>query len=181
MSNREALRDLHSRLASRLQAAQAGEQTASWLGVRAGSLNLLVPLTHAGEIFPWVAPVPVPYAKPWFLGVANLRGGVFGVVDLAEYLGAPRRAPMSEQARSQARLLSFNNLLDLNAALLIDQLLGLRQASQFTSVTPPDPSQAPHWGQRFTTAEGEAWQEINLQHVAATSEFLSVADGAAVH
>jgi twitching motility protein PilI len=23
---------------------------------------------------------PVPYAQPWFLGVANLRGGLYGVV-----------------------------------------------------------------------------------------------------
>ena len=29
----------------------------------------------------------VPHTQPWFAGVANLRGGLHGVVDLALFLG----------------------------------------------------------------------------------------------
>jgi len=81
MANRDALRAFQSRLAGRLQAVRtAGSVSASWLAVEAGNAKYLFPLGHAGEIFPWTPPQPVPYTAPWFLGVANLRGGLFGVV-----------------------------------------------------------------------------------------------------
>ncbi len=41
MANREALRDLQSRLASRLQAAKAEGLSISWLAVRAGGQDYL--------------------------------------------------------------------------------------------------------------------------------------------
>lgn len=52
MANREALRDLQSRLASRLQAAKAEGLSISWLAVRAGGQDYLLPLAQSGEIFP---------------------------------------------------------------------------------------------------------------------------------
>ena len=88
MANREALRDLQSRLAGRLQAARSeGVKVAAWLAVQAGGRNYLMPLGQSGEIFPWAGVQPVPYTKPWFLGIANLRGTLAGVIDLASLLG----------------------------------------------------------------------------------------------
>src|SRR5512139_3265595 len=52
MANREALRDLQARLASRMQAAKAEGLSISWLAVRAGGLDYLLPLAQSGEIFP---------------------------------------------------------------------------------------------------------------------------------
>ena len=46
-----------------------------------------VALEDAGEI---VSPVPlarVPLTLPWYLGLANVRGLLVGVIDLARYLG----------------------------------------------------------------------------------------------
>jgi len=74
MANREALRELQSRLASRLQAARAEGVQAGWLAVEAAGRKYLFPLSQAGEIFPFTATQPVPYTHDWFLGVANLRG-----------------------------------------------------------------------------------------------------------
>ncbi len=76
MANRDALRVFQSRLAGRLQAARSTGVSASWLAIEAGDAKYLFPLGHAGEIFPWTLPQPVPYTEPWFLGVANLRGGL---------------------------------------------------------------------------------------------------------
>ena len=83
---KQALRDFQHRLAERLQAARTQGVAASWLAVRAGAERLLVPLSHAAEIFPWTDVQRVPYVQPWFLGVANLRGNLCGVVDLAAFL-----------------------------------------------------------------------------------------------
>jgi len=93
MANRDALRAFQSRLASRLQAARTSGVSASWLAVEAGDSNYLFPLGHAGEIFPLMPPQPVPYTEPWFLGVANLRGGLYGVVQLSTFASGAATPP----------------------------------------------------------------------------------------
>ena len=50
MANREALKELQTRLAARLQAAKAENITvASWLAVESGARRFLLPLAQAGE------------------------------------------------------------------------------------------------------------------------------------
>ena len=73
MANRQALRELQTRLAERLQVARTQGVAAAWLAVEAGGQKYLFPLSQSGEIFPWVSAQPVPYTQPWFVGVANLR------------------------------------------------------------------------------------------------------------
>jgi len=175
MANRDALRSFQSRLASRLQAARTSGVSASWLAVEAGDAKYLFPLSHAGEIFPWTPPQPVPYTEPWFLGVANLRGGLYGVVDLCTY-AAGREAPAAagENARAQSRLVALNELLDVNCALLIDRLVGLRGVEAFTASEPP-PADAAGWvGYSYTDEAGQQWQEVNLQALSQQQQFLSI-------
>ena len=86
MANREALRELQTRLASRLQAARTEGMSVAWLALRVGGMNLLFPLGQSGEIFPLTSLQPVPYSRAWFRGVLNIRGGLYGVVDLAAFL-----------------------------------------------------------------------------------------------
>jgi len=175
MANRDALRSFQSRLASRLQEARTSGVSASWLAVEAGDAKYLFPLSHAGEIFPWTPPQPVPYTEPWFLGVANLRGGLYGVVDLCTY-ATGRSAPgaLNDNARTQSRLVALNELLDVNCALLIDRLVGLRGAEAFTESTPP-PADAAGWvGYAYTDEAGQQWQEVNLQALSQQQQFLSI-------
>ena len=123
MANKQALRDLQSRLAERLQAARTEPLAKSWLAVECGTRGFLFPLREAGEIFPLAPMVPVPHSHRWFLGVSNLRGHLHGVVDLAGFLGLKT----SEAARDQARLVGFNQSLDINCVLLVDRLEGDRE------------------------------------------------------
>ena len=120
MANREALRDLQVRLASRLQAAKSeGLSVSSWLAIEAAGQFYLLPLGHAGEIFPRSVIQTVPYTQQWFLGVANLRGGLVGVIDLAALLGNVQQR--SEQLMAETSLLALNPALEVNAALLVDR------------------------------------------------------------
>lgn len=175
MANREALRDLQSRLASRMQAVRADGAQAAWLAVESAGDRYLLPLAQAGEIFPVAAIQPVPYTQPWFLGVANLRGGLYGVADLAAFIGTrPAAARGSEAGRADARLIAFNTLLDVNCALLVDRLAGLRNPDAFQSSTAA-PAGAPAWqGHGFTDATGAFWQEIDLQALSQQPQFLSI-------
>jgi twitching motility protein PilI len=174
MANREALRELQSRLASRLQAARTEGVQASWLAVEAAGARYLFPLAQSGEIFPFANAQMVPYTQAWFLGVANLRGGLYGVVDLASYIAGRPPAMRSDAMRAESRLVALNAMLEVNCALLIDRLAGLRNLDGFSSsAEPPDGSPA-FFGSGYTDASGAYWQEINLQALSQQPQFLSI-------
>ena len=175
MAKKEALRDLQSRLAERLQAARTQARPASWLAVECRGHGLLFPLQQAGEIFSMVPLMPVPHTRPWFAGVANLRGGLHGVVDLGAFLGVPGRSAVAvEGARDQARLIALNPSIGLNCALLVDRLAGLRSAEQLqpdSAEAGPRPSFA---GARWRDNGGRPWQEILLSSLAEDEQFLGI-------
>lgn len=173
MANREALRELQSRLASRLQAARNEGQSVSWLAVESGGKRYLFPLSQSGEIFPLGTVQAVPYTQPWFVGVANLRGGLFGVVDLAAFVGGDA-AQTPRTASADASLLALNAALEVNAALMVQRLSGLRGVDAFTaSIEAPEGSPG-YFGHVYVDANGVHWQEINLQLLSQSPEFLSI-------
>lgn len=174
MANRQALRELQTRLAERLQVARTQGVAPSWLALEAGGKNYLFPMGQAGEIFPWVLTQGVPYTQAWFLGVANLRGGLFGVVDLAGYVTGQQMPPRTEMARKESRLIALNSALDVNCALLIDKLAGLRNQEAFVDFL-AKPEDAPDFfGNRYIDKNGAHWQEINLQLLAQQAHFLTI-------
>lgn len=147
---------------------------ASWLAVEAGSHRFLFPLSHAGEIFSWTDVQRVPYAQRWFLGVANLRGALSGVVDLAAFIDPSSRAPRTEAALGQCRLVALNPLLGMNCALLVDRLLGLRTIDSFVSSVPAEQGAQPYLGHVYTDLDGGQWQEFNLQALSQHQAFLGI-------
>lgn len=173
MANREALRELQSRLASRLQAAKTAPASVSWLAVEAAGLKYLFPLGQSGEIFSWSTAMPVPYTQRWYLGVANLRGGLFGVVDLAGFVSG-KATTRIDSVRSEARLVALNALLEVNCALLIDRLAGLRNVDAFVSSNEAPLGSPEYFGMGYTGAQGAFWQEINLQSLSQQPQFLSI-------
>jgi twitching motility protein PilI len=174
MANREALRELQSRLASRLQAARTEGVQSSWLAVESAGQRYLFPLTQSGEIFPYTATQAVPYTQSWFLGVANLRGGLFGVVDLGSFVGGHAPAQRSDASRAESRLVALNTLLEINCALLIDRLAGLRGLDAFSTSTEAPAGSPDYFGSGYTDANGTYWQEINLQALSQQPQFLSI-------
>ena len=173
MANREALRELQARLAERMQAAKTEQRGQSWLAVECRGQGLLLPLEQAGEIFPPAALMPVPHTRDWFAGVANLRGGLHGVVDLGRFLGLPEESA-AEPGREQSRLIAFGAGLGLNCALLVDRLAGLRSSDQLQA----DPAAA---GARpaFAAAcwrdhDGRSWQALDLAALARDEVFVSI-------
>ena len=174
MANRQAIRELQTRLAERLQIARTQGVAPSWLAVEAGGQKYLFPMSQAGEIFPWVATQPVPYTQSWFLGVANLRGGLFGIVDLTSYVTGQAAAVKTEFARKESRLIALNGALDVNCALLIDRLSGLRNQEAFSDFLEKAPDSPAFFGNQYIDSTGQTWQEINLQQLAQQPHFLAI-------
>lgn len=174
MANKEALRELQTRLAGRLQLARDEVASAAWLAVRVGELNALLPLVHSGEIFNLPTVAKVPYARPWLHGVVNLRGGLYSAVDMASFMNGQAPPERSEQSWAQVRLITFNPELELNAALLVDSLVGLRRADAFVSAHGAPDGSPDYMGQVCVDAQGSAWQEINMQVLSQNPAFLDV-------
>lgn len=175
MSNKPALRELQQRLAQRMQAAREQPQTAAWLAVEAAGVPLLLSLRQASEIFTLVPLKPLPYAQPWMLGVANLRGGLHTVVDLAAFLGLRESGVAARGEAGQSRLVSLNPDLNVNCALLVDRLLGLRGDEQLQpEVAEGDAAKPRFAGPRLRDAEGRVWQVLDLEALARHPQFLRI-------
>jgi twitching motility protein PilI len=171
MANKDALRELQSRLSERLSAARTQPTGKSWLAVECGGRGFLFPLREAGEIFPLASVQAVPHAQTWFLGVANLRGHLHGVVDLARFLGIES----TESGREQARLVGFNQQCNINCALLVERLAGLRSEEQLTVEKDDSAARPAFVGARYRDAAGRLWQELNLSELAGNESFLKIA------
>ncbi len=175
MANKEALRELQSRLAERLQAARTQSQGQSWLAVECGAVGLLLPLREAGEIFALAPIVPVPHSHRWFLGVANLRGYLHGVVDLGGFLGVQSHPPSRDQAgREPSRLVGFNPEFGVNCTLRVDRLAGLRSEDELAPEAADGRPRPAFVGMRMGDGAGRVWQELLMSALARDETFLQI-------
>jgi twitching motility protein PilI len=167
MAERLSLKDYQRALAERLREAGAGRM-ASKLGVQLASETWLVDLGDAGEVIPVPAVTPVPLTRPWFKGVANVRGNLYSVIDFPAFLGVGAVA-----VTESSRLLLLGERFRTSAALLIDRSLGLRNPDQLTQrATTGEP---PAWQRgEFDDAEGKAWKELDVPQLVRHADFLSV-------
>lgn len=176
MANKEALRNLQARLATRLQEAQSTGTQAAWLAVEAGQGRFLLPLELVGEIFPYAHAHAVPYTQDWFLGTVNLRGQIFGAIDTGLFLGLQAQTSQlqTEASRLAARLVTLHAGLGVNSALLVTRLQGLRRIEHFQALA-PRPVQVPDfYAQAYVDTDGHTWQELNLQALVEAEAFLNI-------
>jgi twitching motility protein PilI len=164
------LRDFSAQLAARLQAAPgvAGGEAAR-LAVRIGSASFLLDMNSAGEIVSAPPVTPVPWTKPWFLGLANVRGRLVGVVDLMQLAGGQ---PVSAEEAQQ--LVVFNENLKLNVGLLITRAFGLRNIKDLEPLGPVQDRSRPWEARSFRDADGSRLVEIDLQGLTSYEEFTSI-------
>jgi twitching motility protein PilI len=179
MANKQALRDLQTRLAERMKQVRTETPGMSWLAVDCAGQGLLLSLKQAGEIFDLGPLLPVPHTQPWLAGVVNLRGGVFTAVDLARFLGlrsTTAGAATQLPAPGQMRLVAFNAALGINGALMIDRLEGLRHAADLQAEDECTDNEArPAFALgRWRDAAGRWWQEIDLAALARSPQFLAI-------
>lgn len=169
MAARLSLRDYQRDLAERLRNAEAG-RSASMLGVQVDDESWLVDLKDAAEVIPVPAITPVPLTRPWFKGLANIRGNLYSVVDFPAFL---QRKPVT--VVEQSRLLLLGERFRLSVALLVDRSLGLRNPAQLTLREAEAGSGAGSWFRaQYTDDEGRLWKELDVAQLAQHPDFLGV-------
>lgn len=170
MATKISRREFQEALVARLQNLASGDAQAhaTKLGVKSGSKNWLINLSDVSEVVPLGAFTPVPLTKPWFIGMTNVRGNLFSIVDFSSFSGNEPTA-----MNVDSRLLLLNLRFGVNAALLVNRMQGLRGAEQLEPVAAT--GEQPAWvGGTFNDASGTQWQELDLAALVQTSEFLQV-------
>jgi len=162
-----SLREFQQGLAQRLREAQAEAEPTSRLGVQAGSGNWLLKLDDAGEMLPLPEISGVPLTKPWYLGLANIRGVLSSVVDFAGFAGGEltTRTP-------DCRLLLIAERFHAFSGLVISRMLGLKNVQ--TMQPAQEPATRSWIAAVYRDDEGRVWQELDIGALVAHEEFLTV-------
>lgn len=66
------------------------------LGFHIGATRMVAPMGDVVEVLAVPPMTPVPSAKRWMRGVANLRGRLMPVIDLCRFTGVERTTPRSD-------------------------------------------------------------------------------------
>jgi twitching motility protein PilI len=139
-------------------------------------------LLQSGEILPSARLHSVPRTAEWFMGVLNIRGSLFGAVDLGHYIGQSLSAASQTRLQSkqnvfeddQGRFVTLNPLLDVNCALYVSELIGLRAVDSFISSLPRVLEAPAYFGPQFLDEQDTVWQELDLQILAQTPHFINI-------
>lgn len=142
-----------------------------WSGVtfRLGSSRLACNIDRISEILPCAQSTPVPGAKAWIIGLANVRGELLTVIDLGRYLTGVR-TPLTGGSRLLAASLNKAPI-----GLLIDEVYGQRHFLDSDAVPAELPEDSPLRGvvSKQHLLGSETWHELDLDRLFNTVEFLN--------
>jgi len=165
----QKLREFSTQLAERLKAAPHTPVQPLRLAVRIGADSYLLDMATAGEIVATPEIAPVPWTRPWYRGLINVRGRLVGVVDMQELAG---RAPLpAEQAQ---QLLVFGPALKVNAGILISRAFGLRNVRELEALGGAGNAALPWETHRYRDLDGTVLTELDLPRLVAAEVFASV-------
>ena len=144
-----------------------------WRGVgyRVGERRLVSDFREVVEIVPMPPVTRVPGAQPWLLGVGNLRGSLFPVIDLRLFLeGVP-----TAQQEGQRVLVMRQTGGDV--ALAIDELYGQRSFTPDQKVDAGQIAQGryAHFVDHAFHEDGHDWGVFSLSLLSRTPEFRQAA------
>ena len=167
MADKVSLRDYQRDLVERLRST-AGGRISSKLGMQSGGESWLVDLADAGEVVPVPEISPVPLTRPWFKGVASIRGNLYSVVDFPAFLGGA-----AVTVGAQARLLLIGARFRMGSALLVDRSLGLRSLERLRLRA--DAVRSPWLRAEYDDVDGRVWKELDMAQLVRHPDFLVVA------
>ena len=169
MSGHNSMKAYQLELSERLKNARVNS-TATVLGVAVGNDRWLVQMKEVGEVVPLSRLTPVALTQPWFLGVANVRGELYGITDLAAFFTGDA-TPRS----SKARILLTSPQFGVNSGLLVSNMLGIRSLADFESVGKADNEKRLGIAGKYRDKEGRLWRELNLSELVCDKKFMQIA------
>ncbi len=159
MSKRINLREFQQNLSNRMHDKSRMGGQLSMLGVEIAGQNYLIEMTDISEVLSLPPMTPVPLTKPWLCGVANVRGSLYCVADMAAYM---QQGTASGAAGN--RLLLVAERYAFNAALLVERVFGLRDTGRWRQ----------DGQQNYTDEKNVVWRKLDLVGLLGQPEFLQI-------
>ena len=142
-----------------------------WSGVTfsVGDSRMACKIDRISEILSCPQSTPVPGAKDWIVGLANVRGELLTVVDLSWFLTGVR-SPLTARSRLLATTLNKAPI-----GLLIDEVFGQRHFLDSDAVPADLPEDSPLRSVVNMQHDigAETWHELNLDYLFNSAEFLN--------
>jgi twitching motility protein PilI len=163
------LREFQEAILAKLKDAanQVGTESSSRLGVVVGTKRFLINLNEVKEVLPVPPILSVPLTKSWFLGTTNVRGNLYNVSDLAQFLNMP---PTAKSVNNRIMLLSTETTAQV--ALLVDGLVGLRSVQEMHTESDNDESKQLFSKQKLSDADGNEWYELDTEGLVQDKNFI---------
>lgn len=162
------LREFSTQLAQRLKEAPSLPTEPTRLAVRIGTENYLVEMGLAAEIVSLPEIARVPWTRPWYRGLANVRGRLVGVIDLQHLVG---REPLTADQGQQ--LLVLGEGLGVAAGILVTRAFGIRNLKDLEALEAS--ASAVGWERnRYRDLEGMTLTELDLRELAAAPAFTAI-------
>ena len=151
--------------------ARDGGAAQEWIGVafRMGGETFLVERDEAREVMGVPAPITrVPGARPWIMGLANVRGQLLPVIDLKQYFGS------GESVSGRNTRVIVVNHREVPAGLVVDEVLGFRRFAEreFTAEAPPTIIRCERYLVGSFRRGSEAWPVLSLRTLVESPAFL---------
>lgn len=167
MAKSSNLREFQEAILHKLKEAtsQGAAESTSRLGVMVGDKRMLVNLSEIVEVLPVPPFQQVPFTQPWFLGVANVRGVLYNLTDLAQLMHIPAPVKSANQ-----RILLLNSLHTTQSALVVSGLLGLRNLGDMqVKATEQD---VLYTSRTFVDASLNDWVELDIEALVQDETFI---------
>ncbi|MGH8060722.1 MAG: chemotaxis protein CheW [Pseudoxanthomonas sp.] len=154
-----------------LPAREAVAEQWRGVGYRVGQRRLVSGFEDVVEIVPLPPTTPVPGAQPWLLGIGNLRGNLFPVIDLKHFLEGERTVLHEGQRVLVVRQVGGD------VALTIDELFGQRSFTEEQGIEPGSLAEGryAHFVERAFHGDEHDWGVFALSLLARTPEFRQAA------
>lgn len=144
-----------------------------WLGIafEVGGQELVAPMGEVSEILATPDVTPIPLTKPWLLGVANVRGRLLPLVDLAKFLGIESRS------RLKSKKVMVIDQDGVFSGILVDQVLGMLQfgSADYHANALPETSPFAPYNHGMFVKEGKDWFVMMPSLLFADADYLNAA------
>jgi twitching motility protein PilI len=162
MSKRFNLREFQQGLLDRMQVQAASGVQAATLGVLIGQDNWLVDMADISEVLAVPELTTVPLTKPWYCGVANVRGNIYSIADVGAYM---KYEPVSQDV--QSRVLLIGQKFDFNTGLLVSKVLGLRNSRDWQQSEKNNEV-------LYQDGNGQQWRKLDIRQLLQQPEFIQI-------
>lgn len=164
------------RLADLAKARATGRHNSDytqWFGIafEVAGQQLVAPMGEVSEILALPEFTPIPLTKPWLMGVANVRGRLLPLVDLARFLN------LESHERLKNRKVMVIDQDGVFSGILVDQVLGMFQfsATDYEARALPEESPFSPYNHGVFVKDSKDWFVMMPSLLFTNAEYLNAA------